>query len=70
MKISEAQPTYYANRRELVDQIRTLADRKEKAEQRFRITGDSTFSDEAATLPCLLKQRKKPLKTTRRFWIP
>ena len=59
MKISEAQPTYYANRRELVDQIRTLADRKEKAEQRFRITGDSTFSDEAATLSLSLEATQK-----------
>ena len=59
MKISEAQPTYYANRRELVDQIRTLADRKDKAEQRFKLTGDSAFSDEAASLTLSLEATQK-----------
>ena len=32
MKIGEAKPAYYSNRRMLVDQIRDLASKKEKAE--------------------------------------
>jgi len=55
MKISEVRPTYYQNRRELVDQMRDLHKQKEKAEAAYRITGDSRFSDDAATLELSIK---------------
>ena len=55
MKISEVRPTYYQNRRELVDQIRDLHKQKEKAESAYRVTGDSKFSDQAASLELSIK---------------
>ena len=59
MKISEAKPTYYENRRVLVDQIRSLHKQKEKAEATYRITGDTKFSDEAASLDLSIKDTQK-----------
>ena len=59
MKISEAKPTYYENRRVLVDQIRTLHKQKEKAEATYRITGDTKFSDEAASLELSINDTQK-----------
>ena len=59
MKISEAKPTYYENRRVLVDQIRDLHKQKEKAEATYRITGDTKFSDEAASLELSIKDTQK-----------
>ncbi|MCR4789078.1 MAG: hypothetical protein K5888_10860 [Lachnospiraceae bacterium] len=59
MKIGEAKPIYYENRRELVDQIRTLYDRKTEAEKKYRLTGDSAFSEEAATLELSLDATNK-----------
>ena len=59
MKIGEAKPTYYANRRQLVDQIRDLASKKEKAEQNYRITGEKAFSEEAATLELSIEATNK-----------
>ena len=59
MKISEAKPTYYENRRVLVDQIRSLHTQKEKAEATYRITGDTKFSDEAASLELSIKDTQK-----------
>ena len=59
MKISEAKPTYYENRRVLVDQIRSLHKQKEKAEATYRITGDTKFSDEAASLELSIKDTQK-----------
>ncbi len=59
MKIAEAQPIYYANRAKLVDQIRTLFSRQQEAEKKFKITGDSAFSDEAATLQLSLDATKE-----------
>lgn len=50
MKIGEAKPQYYENRRRLTDQLRDLSKRKETAEQRYRVTGEKSFSEEAATL--------------------
>ena len=50
MKIGEAKPIYYSNRKELVDQIRDLAHQKEEAEKKYRITGKSEFQEQAATL--------------------
>ena len=55
MKISEVRPTYYQNRRELVDQIRDLHKQKENAESAYRVTGDSKFSDQAASLELSIK---------------
>ena len=59
MKIGEAKPAYYSNRRMLVDQIRDLASKKEKAESAFKATGDTAFSDQAATLELSLEATQK-----------
>lgn len=56
MKIAEAQPIYYANRKKLVDQMRTLYAQKKDAEQKYRLTGDTRFSEEAATLELSLQE--------------
>ena len=56
MKIAEAQPIYYANRKKLVDQMRTLYAQKKDAEQKYRLTGDTKFSEEAATLELSLQE--------------
>ena len=50
MKIKDAKPIYYANRKELVDQMRRLTKQKEEAEKKYSLTGESRFSEEAATL--------------------
>ena len=59
MKIAEAQPTYYANRKQLVDQIRTIYTQKQKAESRYKVTGDASFAEEAATLELSLDATNK-----------
>ena len=59
MKIGEAKPIYYANRRELVDQTRELFARKEKAENVYKLTGDKTFSEQAASLELSLDATQK-----------
>ncbi len=59
MKISEVRPTYYQNRRELVDQIRDLHKQKEKAEATYRITGDAKFSEQAASLELSINDTQK-----------
>ena len=59
MKIAEAQPIYYANRKKLVEQTRTLYAQKKDAEQKYRLTGDTKFSEEAATLELSLQETNK-----------
>ena len=59
MKIGEAKPTYYYNRQVLVDQIRDLHDKKTKAENSFKLTGNQAFSDQAATLELSLNETQK-----------
>ena len=59
MKIGEAKPIYYANRRELVDQTRDLFSRKEKAENSYIATGDKKFSEQAASLELSLEATQK-----------
>ena len=59
MKIAEAQPIYYANRKKLVEQTRTLYAQKKDAEQKYRLTGDTRFSEEAATLELSLQETNK-----------
>ncbi|SCX08446.1 hypothetical protein SAMN02910339_01211 [Lachnospiraceae bacterium YSD2013] len=59
MKIAEAQPTYYANRKQLVEQIRSLYSQKEKAEAKYRVTGDTSFAEQAATLELSLDATNK-----------
>ena len=39
MKIGEAKPIYYANRKELVDQMRSLSKQKEEADKKYKLTG-------------------------------
>ncbi len=59
MKIKEALPTYYDNRKTLVEQTRKLYERQKEAESKFRQTGDRTFSEEAATLQLSLIDTQK-----------
>ena len=59
MKIAEAQPTYYANRKQLVEQIRTLYTQKKTAESRYKVTGDASFAEQAATLELSLDATNK-----------
>ena len=59
MKIGEAKPTYYSNRQTLVDRIRDLASKKEKAENAFKATGNTAFSEQAATLELSLDATQK-----------
>lgn len=59
MKIAEAQQTFYANRKQLVEQIRSLYSQKEKAEAKYRVTGDISFAEQAATLELSLDATNK-----------
>ena len=59
MKIKDAKPIYYANRKELVDQMRSLTKQKEEAEKKYSLTGESRFSEEAATLELSLNATTK-----------
>ena len=59
MKIGEAKPIYYANRKELVDQMRSLSKQKEEADKKYKLTGESAFSEQAATLEISLDVTKQ-----------
>lgn len=59
MKIGEAKPIYYANRKELVDQMRSLSKQKEEADKKYKLTGESAFSEQAATLEISLDATKQ-----------
>lgn len=59
MKIGDAKPIYYANRKELVDQMRSLSKHKEEAEKKYKLTGESAFSEQAATLELSLDATKQ-----------
>ena len=66
MKIGEAKPQYYANRSQLVDQLRELSKRKEAAEAKFRITGEKSFSDEAASFELSIDATNKAFEENQR----
>jgi hypothetical protein len=59
MKIKEVRSYYRSNTKQLSDQIQSLKQQKEKAEKQYKITGDGTFSDEAATLQLSIDAVKK-----------
>ena len=59
MKIGEAKPIYYANRKELVDQMRSLSKQKEEADKKYKLTGESAFSEQAASLELSLNATKQ-----------
>ena len=59
MKIGEAKPIYYANRKELVDQVLSLSKQKEEADKKYKLTGESAFSEQAATLEISLDATKQ-----------
>ena len=59
MTIGEAKPIYYANRKQLVEQTRTLFRKKQEAEQKYNITGDTRFSEEATSLSISLEATKE-----------
>ena len=69
MKIGEAKPTYYSNRQTLVDRIRDLASKKEKAENAFKATGNTAFSEQAATLKLSLDATQKAFEETLCKWL-
>jgi hypothetical protein len=56
MKIIEAQKIYLANRSALVEQKKTLTSQRDKAKKMAELTGDSAYSDEAASLELTLKE--------------
>ena len=56
MKIIEAQKIYLANRSVLVEQKKTLTSQRDKAKKMAELTGDSAYSDEAASLELTLKE--------------
>ena len=56
MKIIEAQKIYLANRSALVEQKKTLTSQRDKAKKMTELTGDSAYSDEAASLELTLKE--------------
>ena len=55
MKIADAKTVYYGNRRALVDQLRNLTEQKKAAEEKYAVTGDKAFSDQAASLELSLE---------------
>ena len=59
MKISEARRVYYANRMQLDSQMRDISKRKTEAEDRYKLTGDSSFGEEAASLELSYQSLKK-----------
>ncbi|MCR4989426.1 MAG: hypothetical protein K6A38_00990 [Lachnospiraceae bacterium] len=59
MKIAEARPVYYGNRKILVEQIKDLYDQKQEAEKNYRITNDQKYLDQAATLEISLNDTEK-----------
>ncbi len=59
MKIKDAKPIYYANRKELVEQMRSLSKQKEEADKNYQRTGEDRFSDQAATLELSLNSTKE-----------
>ena len=58
MKIGEVRPVYYANRKALQERLEALNAMKEKAENNYRITGQTSFNDEAATLEISIDSTK------------
>lgn len=50
MKISEAQSIYRTYRQDLIDQTKRLIKQRDEAQEQYKLTGSSAFSDLAATL--------------------
>lgn len=59
MKISEAQSMYRAYRQDLIDRTKSLIKQRDKAQSRFRETGASEFSEQAATLQLSIEAVRK-----------
>lgn len=59
MKISVAQEIYQENRSILVEQKRMLSKQRDEMVQKYEATGDSLFSEEAATLQLSLEATEK-----------
>lgn len=62
MKIGEAMDKYRSNRALLIEQKRGLASQKKAAELKFKETGDSMFSENAATLELSLNATEEIFK--------
>ncbi len=69
MKIGEAKPIYYANRKELVDQMRSLSKQKEEADKKYKLTGESAFSEQAATLEISLDATKQAFEENQKVIV-
>ncbi len=56
MKIGDAIPIYREQRKYFNEQVKNLAQQRDKAQQRYRITGDKAYAEEAATLELSLNE--------------
>lgn len=59
MKISEAQTIYRKYRQELINQTEDLIKRRDKAQEQFKRTGKTEFSEQAATLQLSIESTNK-----------
>lgn len=59
MKISEAQSMYRAYRQNLIQQTSTLIKQRDEMQEKYRLTGSSKFSGQAAVLQLSIDETKK-----------
>lgn len=59
MKISEAQSKYRAYRQDLINQTSTLIKKRDEMQEKYRLTGSSKFSEQAASLQLSINETKK-----------
>lgn len=59
MKLQEAMPIYRGYRQRLIDQTKSLVQRRDEAKEKFKATGDKSWSDEAASLQLSIDATKK-----------
>ena len=76
MKISEARQIYAANRSVLAEQKQALTKQRDEALRKYEITGDSAFSEKAATLELSLEateeafmENQKVLDSLAQQWV-
>lgn len=59
MKLKDAQVVYRDYRSRLIDETKKLVKKRDEATKKFEATGDSSWSDEAATLQLSIDETKK-----------
>lgn len=59
MKISEAQSMYRAYRQDLINQTSTLIKQRDEMQEKYRLTGSSEFSEQAAILQLSIDATKE-----------